>query len=238
MSIDFAQELNQEQLRVVQHGDGPCLVLAGAGTGKTRTIVYRVAYLLEHGVAPDKILLVTFTNKAAREMLSRVETLISVAAQTKDSLLRAQRTVFSLPWAGTFHHVGSRTLRLYGSRIGIAPSFTIMDAQDNLALVKAVMIAQGMSAKKNDKYVPAPDLLENLFSFSVNSLRPLPELIAEWIPKHKHLTPEIVRIAAAYEQKKQERNILSFDDLLSLWLRVLRERPEVRQSLGGKFEYF
>ena len=221
--IQYDKELNREQLQVVQAGDGPCLVLAGAGTGKTRTIVYRVAYLLEHGIDPSRILLVTFTNKAAREMLDRIEQLFG---KTPQGL-----------WGGTFHHVGHALLRRYGSRIGIAPNFTILDSDDNSDLVKLVMTEQGISTKKDDKSFPSPDVIENLISFAASSVRPLPELIEEWIPKHKHLTQDILRLAAAYEQKKRERNVVSFDDLLSFWLRILRERPEVRESLGGKFEY-
>src|SRR3989338_3832364 len=224
MAIDYSRELNKEQLQVVTAGDGPCLVLAGAGTGKTRTIVHRVAYLLENGIDPRQILLVTFTNKAAREMLRRVELLIGAQPQGL--------------WGGTFHHVGHALLRRYGSRIGIAPSFTILDQDDNLEVLKSVMAAHGISTKKDDsKYFPSPDVLENLISFCANSMRPLSELIEQWIPKHAHLTPDILRVASAYEQKKRERNVVSFDDLLSFWLKILRERPEVRQSLGGKFEY-
>lgn len=220
--IQYEKELNQEQLQVVRTGDGPCLVLAGAGTGKTRAIVYRVAYLLGRGVDPGRILLVTFTNKAAREMLRRVELLNGAPPQGL--------------WGGTFHHVGHALLRRYGVRIGIPPTFTILDAEDNVALLKSVMVESG-HGKKDDKYFPSPDVMENLISFAANSLRPLPDLIQEWIPRHAHLTPELLRIATVYEQKKRERNVVSFDDLLAFWLRILRERPEVRDSLGGKFEY-
>ena len=228
MAIQYERELNAEQLRVVKEGDGPCLVLAGAGTGKTRTLTYRVAHLLEHGVAPGSILLVTFTNKAAREMLRRVELLMGAAPAGL--------------WGGTFHHVGHALLRRYGSRIGVAPNFTILDQDDSLEVLKAVMAEQGIATpKKNERksehYFPSPDVIENLISFAANSVRALPELIEEWIPKHAHLTSDILRITAAYEQKKRERNVVSFDDLLVFWLRILRERPEVRQSLGGKFEY-
>ncbi|MDO8505087.1 MAG: ATP-dependent helicase [bacterium] len=221
--IDYKKELNKEQMNVVMTGDGHCLVLAGAGTGKTRTIVYRVAYLLEHGITPDRILLVTFTNKAAKEMLGRIET-----------LLRHPPRGF---WGGTFHHVGHALLRRYGSRIGIAPNFTILDQADNLELLKSVMIAQGISTKKGDTLFPDPGVIENLISFSTSSIRPLQELIEEWIPKHVSRTNDIIRLAQSYEQKKRERNVVSFDDLLSFWLRLLRESSDVRQQLGGKFEY-
>src|SRR3989338_6283393 len=119
--IDYQANLNGEQLEAVQHGDGPCLVLAGAGTGKTRTITYRVAYLLESGVPAENILLLTFTNKAAREMLSRVEAL--VGASTRGL------------WVGTFHSVANRILRVYANQIGHTSNFTILDQEDAKALV-------------------------------------------------------------------------------------------------------
>ena len=112
LKIDYAKELNAEQLSVVENGDGHVLVLAGAGSGKTRTIVYRVAWLLEHGVPPDRILLVTFTNKAAREMLTRVQELLG--------------NVPTPIWGGTFHHVANRILRKYASKVGRTSSFSIL----------------------------------------------------------------------------------------------------------------
>ena len=120
--IDYAKELNQEQLNVVLNGDGACLVLAGAGSGKTRTITYRVAYLLEQGVDPSSILLLTFTNKAAREMLDRVERLLGASAHGI--------------WGGTFHSVANRLLRTYATRLGYTSGFTILDMEDARDLVK------------------------------------------------------------------------------------------------------
>ncbi len=222
MGINYTGELNPDQLRVVHEGDGPCLVLAGAGTGKTRTIVYRVAYLLERGVTPDKILLVTFTNKAAREMLRRIEVLLGHAPKGM--------------WGGTFHHVGSLTLRKFGSRIGIAPNYTILDEDDRKNLLQAVMSDYGID-RKQDKYFPKAELIQEIISFSANSLRPLPEIIAEWIPKHKDKEGDIIQISTRYEQRKRERAVLDFDDLLALWLRLLRERPDVKAILNEKFEY-
>ena len=112
-AIDYAGELNESQHAVVTTAEGPCLVLAGAGSGKTRTLVYRVAYLLEKGVRPEEILLVTFTNKASNEMRHRVETLLKTKAKGL--------------WCGTFHHIGNRLLRLYGQAIGLENDFGILD---------------------------------------------------------------------------------------------------------------
>lgn len=116
--IDFSKELNQEQLAVVLQGDGPCLVLAGAGSGKTRTITHRVAYLLENDVKPEEILLVTFTNKAAAEMKRRVQNLTGGNV--------------SLPWSGTFHHIGYRLLKIYAPLLGYKNTFTVLDSDDPL----------------------------------------------------------------------------------------------------------
>ena len=120
--VDYENELNPAQLSAVKEGEGPCLVLAGAGSGKTRTITYRVAYLIEHGVDPSNILLLTFTNKAAKEMLSRVESLLG-----------------SYPadlWGGTFHSVANRILRKYAKQIEYESNFTILDQEDSKDLIK------------------------------------------------------------------------------------------------------
>jgi DNA helicase-2/ATP-dependent DNA helicase PcrA len=133
--IDFANELNQEQLEVVQKGDGPCLVLAGAGSGKTRVITYRVAYLLEQGVNPQNILLVTFTNKAAEEMKKRVQNLANIDVGASGRL-PAGRQGSPLPWAGTFHHIAYRILILYAPLLGYKPKFSILDSDDSESLLK------------------------------------------------------------------------------------------------------
>lgn len=222
MGINFDQELNADQLRVVRAGDGPCLVLAGAGTGKTRTIVYRVAYLLEQGAPADRLLLVTFTNKAAKEMLGRAQMLVGQKMQGL--------------WGGTFHHIGHILLRKYGSRIGLNPGFSILDQDDNIAFLKSVMEKMGRRAKDDEKF-PSPGVLENMFSFASNSQRDLTEVIQEWMPKSAYLIPEIQKISVAYEQEKRKSNVVSFDDLILFWLRLLRECPDLRQRIGGKFDY-
>ena len=138
--INYENELNPEQLAVVQNGDGPCLVLAGAGSGKTRAITYRVAYLLEHGVKPNEILLVTFTNKAAREMMMRVDLLTSGEAH--------------LTWAGTFHHIGYRILRQYAPLLGYKNNFSILDSEDSVDLLKLCFKQEGIDRK--ERRFPSP----------------------------------------------------------------------------------
>ena len=127
--IDYESELNAQQLAVVTAGRGPLLVIAGAGSGKTRTLTYRVAHLIESGIDPHRILLLTFTNKAAREMLHRVEMLTPYTA--------------TRIWGGTFHHIANRILRVHGERVGLAPNFTILDQSDAYSILDATMLELG-----------------------------------------------------------------------------------------------
>ena len=140
-SIDYEKELNEEQYRVVAQGDGPCLVLAGAGSGKTRTLVYRVAYLLEKGVKPNRILLATFTNKAAKEMLNRIEVLLKSRPKGL--------------WGGTFHHLGNRLLRMYGKQIGIEPNFNILDEEDSKTIIKSCYSSVAVPASTQPRFAPS-----------------------------------------------------------------------------------
>ena len=131
--IDYESELNAQQLSVVMAGQGPLLVIAGAGSGKTRTLTYRVARLIETGIDPHRILLLTFTNKAAREMLHRVEMLAPYNANRI--------------WGGTFHHIANRILRVHGERVGLAPNFTILDQSDAYSILDSAMLELGHKKK-------------------------------------------------------------------------------------------
>ena len=167
--IDYSKELNQEQLAVVYMGDGPCLVLAGAGSGKTRTITYRVAYLLEQGASPDNILLVTFTNKAANEMVRRVRELTGAEN--------------NLPWAGTFHSIANKILRQHASVLGYQNNFTILDEDDAEALIK-IAVKKNKNEDSDGKKFPSASAIKNIFSFARNAERPLAEvleIICGWI---------------------------------------------------------
>ena len=162
LSIDYAAALNAQQLAAVTAGEGPSLVIAGAGSGKTRTLVYRVAYLIDSGIDPSHILLLTFTRKSAQEMLERAGELIGV---------RSERVR-----GGTFHSVANTLLRRYGRSIGLEPGFTILDrgdAEDLIALVRRV----GLDEK--DKRFPRKATIAEMFSKSENTLRPLDEIVVE-----------------------------------------------------------
>lgn len=222
LRIDYAKELNPEQLDVVLHADGPCLVLAGAGSGKTRTLVYRVAYLLERGISAKHILLMTFTNKAAREMLNRVEVLLRAKPQGLTG--------------GTFHHVGNLILRKYAPKLGYTNAYSILDEDDAKAMVKS--ITAGFPGVPKEEFFPKADVLESLFSFSANSQRPVAELARQWF---RHLRPEIVPtiegIQEAYVKRKKEANVMDFDDLLVRWLELLEKHEDVRRVLSTQFRY-
>ncbi len=221
-SIDYKSELNEEQYRVVTEGEGPCLVLAGAGSGKTRTLVYRVAYLVERGVHPSNILLVTFTNKASHEMLGRVEAIL-------------KRDPKGL-WGGTYHHLANRLLRKYAPALDYQTNFNILDADDAKSLLKTVIAELGINTK--DKYFPKVDLIHALLSFSENSRSPIEDVIAY---KYKHineaLIPRLRAIADAYRKKKLASNVMDFDDLLVNWYRLLDEHPDIRAKLKDQFQY-
>jgi DNA helicase-2/ATP-dependent DNA helicase PcrA len=163
ISIDYATELNPQQYAAVTAPPGPLLVIAGAGSGKTRTLTYRVAYLLENGVDPRNILLLTFTNKAARQMLDRVANLLPVDA--------------SGLWGGTFHSIGNRMLRRHGRALGFSSGFTIMDREDQKDLLNAVVGGAGIDPK--EIRFPKGDVLADLFSFVINTERAIEEVLAE-----------------------------------------------------------
>lgn len=219
--IDYQKELNHEQLAVVQNGDGPCLVLAGAGSGKTRTIIYRLAHLLEKGVDPKNICLVTFTNKAAKEMTSRAEALLGYKPQGMI--------------AGTFHHLANYLLRHYGRRIGLEPNFSILDEDDKKSLIKASVGESGVDTKK--KRFPMPAVLKEIFSYAKNSRNNLEQVIELKHPNFLVLQDEISSVRHIYEQKKKQGNMVDFDDLLTATLNLLETQVDVREGLARHFQY-
>jgi DNA helicase-2/ATP-dependent DNA helicase PcrA len=230
--IDFANELNQEQLEVVQKGDGPCLVLAGAGSGKTRVITYRVAYLLEQGVNPQNILLVTFTNKAAEEMKKRVQNLANIDVGASGRL-PAGRQGSPLPWAGTFHHIAYRILILYAPLLGYKPKFSILDSDDSESLLK-LCIKEVKSS--DDKKFPSAGVINSLISYSRNAQLPLDDVIEMKNPVWVNFASEIKTIADRYTVKKKEANGMDFDDLLVNFL-LLLNNDQIRAKYAEQFKY-
>ena len=221
LNIDYEAELNAQQLAAVSAPPGPALVLAGAGAGKTRTLTYRVAYLLEQGIPVDRILLLTFTNKAAREMMDRVQELIG--GDTAGL------------WGGTFHSVGHRVLRRHAEAVGYPQSFTIMDRDDAKALMSAAIADAGIDTKA--VRFPKPDLVCDILSMSLNTGLSLGQVMEERYHYFESLTDEIAQAHAAYARRKRANGVMDFDDLLTQWLRLLRENSEVRESFQARFQF-
>ncbi|HBB15476.1 MAG TPA: ATP-dependent DNA helicase, partial [Syntrophus sp. (in: bacteria)] len=217
--INYEKELNPEQLRVVLEERGPLLVIAGAGSGKTRTLTYRVARLMESGVPPERILLATFTNKAARSMLTRVEDLIG-------------REIGGL-WGGTFHHCAHLTLRANAHRLDYERNFSILDSEDARQLINTCITETGIDTKA-DKF-PRGDVIGDMISLAVNTETLIPDVIASRYPFFSHREEEIVAVAARYRKRKIELNTMDFDDLLFNWRELLLKFPDVLEAYAGRF---
>ncbi len=219
--IEFQNELNEEQFAVVEQGSGAALVLAGAGSGKTRTITYRVAWLLEQGVEPDAILLLTFTNKAAKEMTHRIEQLLG-------------RYPAGL-WSGTFHSVANRLLRRYADAIGFTSHFSILDQEDSRELVSLIM--KEMSIKATAGRFPKASVLHSIISYQRNKSCTMEKAVEEKHPRFLPFLDSITKIAARYREQKKAQNSMDFDDLLVYFLQLLREHERVRDTLARQFQF-
>ena len=217
--VDFSTELNPQQLEVVTAPGGPMLVVAGAGSGKTRALTYRLAWLVDHGVDPSRILLVTFTNRAAREMLHRVE--ILVKSRTRDI------------WGGTFHHIANRILRQHGKRIGISPDFTILDREDAKDLIRSCVIDAKIPTR--EKRFPSKAVLVAISSFIQNTIQPLEEVLAKRYPAFLEDADAITHVLDLYRKKKRRGQLLDYDDLLAFWHKLIAEHAEVRDLLADQF---
>jgi DNA helicase-2/ATP-dependent DNA helicase PcrA len=221
LQIDYARELNEQQHAAVTALPGPALVIAGAGSGKTRTLTYRVAYLLEQGIPPDRILLLTFTNKAAKEMMRRVADLLG-------------RDLPEL-WGGTFHSIGARVLRRHAELIGFRPDFTILDREDSSDLLKTC-IAEAEIDVKATRF-PKADVVNDIISMGLNTHRSVAEVVAQDYDYFAALAPQIADVADRYRKRKQSANVMDFDDLLGLWLKLMQEQEEVRERFQRRFQF-
>jgi DNA helicase-2/ATP-dependent DNA helicase PcrA len=219
--VRYEDELNAEQLEVVMAGEGPLLVIAGAGSGKTRALTYRVSRLIEDGVDPGEILLLTFTNKSAREMLSRVEELVTIDTRRI--------------WGGTFHSVGNRLLRRHAAAIGYRSNFTILDAEDAKEMMESAISASGI--KTLDKRFPKGDVLLDIYSFLINTRTPLELHLENNFPHFAIYKEEILGVFRTYRERKREANAMDFDDLLVNWKLLLDDHPEAGELLKRQFRY-
>jgi len=219
--VKYDEELNPEQLEVVMASEGPLLVIAGAGSGKTRTLTYRVSRLIEDGVDPSDILLLTFTNKAAREMLSRVEQLVTIDTRRI--------------WGGTFHSVGNRLLRQYAEPIGYRSNFSILDDEDAKEMMDGSISSLGI--KTLERRFPKGDVLLDIYSYLLNTRTPLELHLEENYPHFAIYKEEIVSVFRRYKDRKRDANAMDFDDLLVNWKLLLEEHPDIAEVLKRRFRY-
>lgn len=219
--IDVDANLNTQQRAVVTAGGGPVLVIAGAGSGKTHTLTYRVANLVHQGVDMDKILLVTFTNKAARAMTDRVSGLLN--------------TEIRRLWSGTFHSVANRVLRQSGHKLGYPKDFTILDLEDGNTLMRTC-IADAMGVDR-DKRLPKPRVLLGIHSMCINTQSELDEVLEERYPYFQDQVEDLRTILQLYQARKFEMALMDFDDLLWNWRRLLTEFEDERNYWAARFEH-
>ncbi len=220
--VNYAAELNQAQLAAVVTTEEPLLVIAGAGSGKTRVITYKVSYLIEKGVPPHQILLLTFTRKAAREMMVRISALLK-------SGVGQQVT------GGTFHSFAVQMLRTYASQIGISPTFTILDSDDSADTID--LVKAGLQIEPSGRVFPKKGRIQELISSSRNNNRTLAKTVELEFPGLEHFLPDLERIAQGYMRYKAEAGILDYDDLLEVLRDALAAIPELRTQLQRRFTY-
>ena len=221
LTIDYRNQLNPAQYQAVSSVNGPHLIIAGAGTGKTRTITYRVAYLVELGVKPESILLLTFTRRAAQDMLRRASILLDA---------RCEKVA-----GGTFHSFANTTLRQYAPLIGFESSFSILDQGDAEDVVN--LLRTQMKFDTKEKRFPRKQTLFDIFSRAVNTLTPIKEIIKEDYSHYEEYLEEILRLQIAYEQYKATHNLMDYDDLLIYLRKLLRDHEGVRRTLSDRYKY-
>ena len=227
--VDPLAALNDAQRQAVEHGvkDGdtrPLLIVAGAGSGKTNTLAHRVAHLIRHGADPARILLLTFSRRAAQEMERRAETVLA----------GVQRGVVSLPWSGTFHSIGARLLREYAPRIGLDEAFTIHDRGDAEDLMGMVRHELGLDS--TEQRFPKKGTCLSIYSRAVNGQELLDEVLAQFFPWCAQWEAELRRLFAAYVEAKAEQNALDYDDLLLYWAEMMAE-PSLAEEVGARFDH-
>jgi DNA helicase II / ATP-dependent DNA helicase PcrA len=233
MSPDYLTDLNEEQRRAVEHGVDsesamkapPLLVIAGAGSGKTKTLAHRVAHLVVSGVDPHRILLLTFTRRATEEMIRRVKRITAEALGVQQ---------LDLPWSGTFHAIAARLLREYANQIGLKPSFTILDRSDSADLMDLVRHELGYSTKKSR--FPKKDTCLSIYSFAINSGKLIERVLAENFPWCLEWEKDLRRLFEAYAAAKQRQNVLDYDDLLLYWAEMMGN-DDLAAEIGGRFDH-
>lgn len=218
---DLASELNPEQAAAALSSDGPLLIVAGAGTGKTRTLIYRVAHLIDRGVPPERILLLTFTRRAAEEMITRAERIVGSRSRQVHG--------------GTFHATAHRLLRRYGAQAGVARDFSIMDQGDAEDLMQLSRAALGYADTK--RRFPKKESLHYLYSTHINTGTEIRDLLSKELPQFVDELPHIERIFVDYIQRKSARNLVDYDDLLLFWALMLEAPGSLGERIGGLYDH-
>ena len=218
--VNYEEDLNEAQLEAVKSKDGSILVIAGAGSGKTKTLTYRVARLIEDGIKPENILLLTFTKKAAAEMLSRATIVLDN---------RCEKVA-----GGTFHSFANIILRKYSKLLGLKNNFTIMDRADCEDVINHIV---GQLFPKKEKRFPKKSTLLDIYSKSINKVTPTKQIIADEFPQFAHCEDKIIEVHKAYVAYKRENSVLDYDDLL-LYIKLLLENNDgLRKRLSNEYKY-
>jgi DNA helicase-2/ATP-dependent DNA helicase PcrA len=230
--MDYLQRLNPDQRAAVEHGIGadadarPLLVIAGAGSGKTDTLAHRVAHLVMNGADPHRILLLTFSRRAAAEMERRAERILNRAT--------GRNAASGLAWAGTFHAIGARLLREYAERIGLDRAFTIHDREDAADLMN--LVRHELDLSRTDSRFPTKGTCLSIYSRAVNAEAPLEQVLGKAFPWCANWGAELKKLFAAYVEAKQRQNVLDYDDLLLYWAHMLAE-PGFAAEIGARFDH-
>jgi DNA helicase II / ATP-dependent DNA helicase PcrA len=233
----YLESLNPEQRRAVEHGvlendcrpRSPLLVIAGAGSGKTNTLAHRVAHLIVNGADPRRILLMTFSRRAASEMTKRVERIARKVMGDSASVMAN-----ALAWSGTFHGIGARLLRDYSDQIGIDPAFTIHDREDSADLMNLIRHDLGFS--KAESRFPTKGTCLAIYSRCVNAETPVEQVLGSSFPWCAGWAAELKQLFAAYVEAKQKQNVLDYDDLLLYWAQTMND-PSLAEEIGGRFDH-
>ncbi len=237
MAVAYLEKLNEQQRKAVEHGvglaegetGGPLLIIAGAGSGKTNTLAHRVAHLIVNGADPRRILLMTFSRRAASEMSRRVERICRNVLGSNSAILTD-----ALAWSGTFHGIGARLLRMYAEQIGLNVDFTIHDREDSADLINLARHELGFS--KTESRFPTKGTCLAIYSRTVNSQTPLSEILRQHYPWVGMWEEQLKELFAAYVEAKQSQNVLDYDDLLLYWAQMVGD-PDLADDIGKRFDH-
>ncbi|MBP1884077.1 ATP-dependent helicase [Sinorhizobium mexicanum] len=237
MSAAYLEKLNDRQRCAVEHGigpdhgivGGPLLIIAGAGSGKTNTLAHRVAHLIVNGADPRRILLMTFSRRAAAEMSRRVERICAEVLGAGSGVMTD-----ALAWAGTFHGIGARLLRIYAEQIGLNVDFTVHDREDSADLMNLARHELGLS--KTESRFPTKGTCLAIYSRTVNSQTPLNDVLRNWYPWVSGWETQLKALFSGYVEAKQAQNVLDYDDLLLYWAQMVTD-PTLAADIGGRFDH-